>query len=224
MIPYTIRKSELSLEGYFSRPAFHLFRPNAALHETVAKHLSDHLVLRGGDITIDANTSPLSNANVTYDLRPFNGAARISIDRVQLAFYSPHTLDTNIIESISAALFNAVNGELPQSTYERIILQMAFHAELEGTSPAVHTAKYVSTISDDLSAPIGHSVTHYFGQTGSRLHSSVTLDMSGEYTDCIFVRLSVAYDGSMISVSDLRQPILQHLTQLLSLVGLNLVQ
>ncbi|MDD9993410.1 MAG: hypothetical protein OXP75_16565 [Rhodospirillales bacterium] len=86
-IPYTIRKSELSLEGYFSRPAFDLLKPKTALHDSLSTHLADFTVLRGSDIRIDPNTNPLSNVTATYDLRPFNAAARISVDRVQLAFY-----------------------------------------------------------------------------------------------------------------------------------------
>ncbi|MDD9992728.1 MAG: hypothetical protein OXP75_13090, partial [Rhodospirillales bacterium] len=142
----------------------------------------------------------------------------------QLPFYSPHTLDNEIIVGLCKATFNAVESDLSESSYESYILQTAFHAEIEGASPIQYTSKYASPLCDDVPSTIGSSVTYYFGQEESRTHSSVTLDMSGEYSECVFVRLALGYDGSEISHDELSQPVLDHIGQLLSYVGLNLDQ
>ena len=41
MIKYEVKKSDLSVEGYFASPAFNLFRGNSDVLEVVAAGLSD---------------------------------------------------------------------------------------------------------------------------------------------------------------------------------------
>ena len=78
MTGFEIKKSDLSVEGYFHRPAFALLNPKTNLHSTVGAFLSDFYLIGGDDIRINQDVNPLSTANVTYDLRPFNGLARVS--------------------------------------------------------------------------------------------------------------------------------------------------
>ena len=105
MTGYTVKKSDLSVEGYFRQPAFALLSAKSNLHSTVTTFLSEFCLIQGGDIRINQDTNPLANADVTYDLRPFNGFARVSIDRSQLVLFSPHTLSSQTIAGLSLALF-----------------------------------------------------------------------------------------------------------------------
>ena len=220
VVDYNIRKSELSLEAFFSRPAFDLLKPKTQLHEAIATHLSDFLPLRGSDIRIDTNTNPLSSATVTYELRPFNGVARISVDRAQLAFFSPHTLETAQMVGLSLVLLRALDSEISNNKYDTFVIQAIFHAELSGTSPVEHTSHYISSTPESYDCPIGGSVTYYFGQHGARTHSSVTLDMSGDFSECIFVRISIGFDGEKIPADELSASTLGHISELLTLIGL----
>ena len=52
------------------------------------------------------------------------------------------------------------------------------------------------------------------------LHSSITLDMSGEFSDCVFVRVAMGFDASMVSVAGLKDAVVAHSNSLLALVGL----
>ena len=221
MIDYTVKKSELSVEGYFRHPAFALLSPKSDLHKTVTTFLSDFYAIQSRDIRITQDTDPLSNAEVTYELRPFNGFARVSIERAQLVLFSPHTVNSENIANLSLALLNGVDKEVNDSPYASFLIQIGFHAELHDIAPSVYTKKYVSSTSKDLDSIVGNSITYYLGQEESRIHSSVTLDMSGEFSECVFVRMALRYDGEKIVISDLPDAVLKHYNQLLSLIGLD---
>ena len=220
MTSYTVKKSDLSVEGYFWRPAFALLGPNSNLHSAVTTSLSDFYPIQGSDIRINQDTNPLANAEVTYDLRPFNGFARVTIDRTQLVLFSPHTLTTELITGLSLALLNAVHKEIDQDMYASFLIQISLHAELQDIEPAAYTSKFVSSALEGVGSIIGNSATYYLGQEGSRAHSSVTLDMSGEFSECVFVRIALRYDGKQIAASELPEAAIEHYNQLLALVGL----
>ena len=220
MTEFTIKKSDLSVEGYFTRPAFNLLRPDTDLHGTITTMLSDFCPIRGGDIRIDQDTSPIGNAHVIYELRPFNGVGRISLDRAQLACFSPHLIDSPTITALTVAFLNAVHEAVTENSYETFLVQFTFHAELKGSGPAAHISQFVTPVPEGPKPAIGNSVTYYFGQDEPRTHSSVTVDMSGEFSECVFVRAAVGYAGDKITTSALPEPLLQHCDELLSLVGL----
>lgn len=127
------------------------------------------------DIRINQDVYPLANANVTYYLTPFDGIARVFIDRAQFFLFSPHTLTTDQISALSSAFFNGVQHELGDTSFSSFIIQSGFHAELEGISSAKFIATHVSSEKKAIDSIIGHSVTYYLGQEGQRSHSSVTL-------------------------------------------------
>ena len=152
MTGFAIKKSDLSIVGYFHRPAFALLRPKANLHSTVVAYLSDFCSIGGDDIRISQDTDPLSNANVTYDLRTLNGFARVSIDRSQLVFFRPHELNRETITGVSLALLNGVQTEVDGNSYASYLVQMGIHAELQGVEPAEFTGKFV------VSADVGSGI------------------------------------------------------------------
>ena len=217
---YTVKKSELSVDGHFQRPAFALLRPTSNLHSAVTSALSDFCLIQGSDIRITQDTTPLANAEAIYNLRPFNGFAKVNIDGAQLVLLSPHTLSDTLIINLSLALLNAVHKEVDQTSYATFLIQIGFHAELPNINPAAYTGHFVSSEIHYVGSIIGNSATYYLGQEGTRLHSSVTLDMSGEFSECVFVRIAIRYDGSRIAASELPNAVQEHYNELLSLVGL----
>ncbi len=220
MTKYAVKKSDLSVEGFFAKPAFNLLHTDSDLLNVVTSCLSAFCPLRGTDIRIDKDSNPLGNANVIFELHPFNGVARISIDRARIALSSPHSLDTDIISRLSSSFFCAVNETLSDNSYGHYLIQYSFHAALENITPVAHTRRFISAPSEDSDSIIGNSVTYYFGQYGPRLHSSITLDMSGEFSECVFVRIAIGFDASKISASELKEPVVEHGNSLLTLIGL----
>ncbi len=221
---FTTMKSDFSVEGLYSRPAFVLFRPEANLHESIAVSLSDFYLIQGNDISINQDAYPLSNANVTYHLTPFNGLARVFIDRAQLFLFSPHTLPTDQIIALSSAFLNGVHQEMGDISFSSFIIQSGFHAELDGISPAEFIATHVSSERKAIDSIIGHSVTHYLGQEGQRSHSSVTLDISNESSEYVHVSVVLRYDGDKIEIGGLPELATRHYFQLLSLMDLESMQ
>lgn len=220
MTKYSIRKSDLSVEGFFSEPTLNLLRANSDLLGVVTPCLSQFCPIRGADIRIDQDSNPLGNANVAFELHPFNGVARVSIDRAQIAFFSPHSLEIDLISRLSSAYFDSVGEVVSPNSYGHYLVQFSFHAELENVSATDHTRQFVSAPSVDSDSAIGNSVTYYFGKHNLRLHSSVTLDMSGEFSDCVFVRIAIGIDANEISDVGLKTTVIDHGNSLLTLVGL----
>ncbi len=220
MAKYEVKKSDLSVEGFFSAPAFDLLRTNSDVLNVITSCLSPFLPIQGTDIRIDQQTNPVGNTNVIFELRPFNGIARISIDRAQIALFSPHSLDLDIISRLSSSLFDAINEMLTPASYGHYLVQFSFHAALENISPANYTRRFISAPSEDSDKLIGNSATYYFGQHDSRLHSSITLDMSGEFSDCVFIRIAMGFDASRISATGLRAAAVDHIESLLALIDL----
>ncbi len=220
MTKYAVKKSDLSVEGFFAAPAFNLLRANSDVLNVVSSCLSAFCPIRGEDIRVDQETNPIGDANVIFELKPVNGVARISIDRAQIALFSPHSLDTELISRLSSSFFGAVNEILPPSSYGHYVVLFSFHAALEDISPADHTRRFISTTSENPESEIGNSVTYYFGQHDLRLHSSITLDMSGEFSDCVFVRIAMGFDASRISAERLKDAVIEHSNSLLALVDL----
>ena len=220
MTKYAVKKSDLSVEGFFAAPAFNLLRANSDVLNVVTLRLSDLCSIRGADVRIDQETNPIGNSNVVFELHPFNGFARISIDRAQIALFSPHSLDTDIISHLSSSFFDAVNEMLPPNSYGHYLVQFSFHATVDDISPADHTRRFISTSSEISDSAIGNSATYYFGQHDLRLHSSITLDMSGEFSDCVLVRIAIGFDANRISASGLKDAVVEHSNSLLALVDL----
>ena len=220
MTKYAVKKSDLSVEVFFAAPAFNLLRTNSDVLKVLTSCLSDFCPIRGADIRIDQETNPIGNANVVFELQPFNGVARISMDRAQIALFSPHSLDTDIISRLSYSFFDAVNEMLPPNSYGHYLVQFSFHAALENISPADHTRRFISTPSENSDSVIGNSITYYFGQHDLRLHSSITLDMSGEFPDSVFVRIAMGFDANRIFAVGLKDAVVEHSSSLLALVDL----
>ena len=220
MTGFSIKKSDLSVEGYFRRPGFSLLSPKSDLHSTISTFLSDFCLIQGDDIRINQDVNPLSNASVTYDLDRFNGFARVSIERSQLVLLSPHTLVHDTIVGLSLALLRGVQSEIDENSYANYFVQMSLHAEVKDVDPAVYTGRYVMPQPEELGPIIGNSITYYLGQEGSRTHSSVVLDMSGEFSECIFLKLALRYDASEIALDELPVATIEHCNRLLALVGL----
>lgn len=217
---FTISKSEYSAEGNYDRPAFALFRPESNLHESITASLSDFYLIQGNDIRFNQDVNPLANANVIYDLIPFNGFARISIDRAQIALLSPHVQTTDQIIALSLAFFNGVKQVTGDISFNNFIIQSGFHAELESISPTEFIATHISPKRKAIDSIIGHSVTYYLGQEGQRSSSSVTLDISDEIPEHVFVRILLRYDGDQIQIDDLPDSATRHYAELLSLIDL----
>ena len=220
MARYTTKKSDLSVEAYFSESAFELLNPENNLHKTVVNHLRDFCPIRGDDIRLSHDANPLSYANVTYALGAFDGIGRVSIDKAQVAFFSPHLVETERIIGLSLAFLNAVSELITDSTYANFVIQGTFHCILEGIDPIAHTCQYASPIREDFHPAIGNSVTYYFGQEGARLYSSVGIDMSNQFSDCVFARTTIGYDGAKIVLKELPEATIHHYNKLLTIVGL----
>ena len=220
MTGFSIKKSDLSVEGYFHRPGFSLLTPKTDLHTTISASLSDFCLIQGDDIRINQDVNPLSNANVTYDLDRFNGFARVSIERSQLVLLSPHTLERDTIIGLSLALLRGVQSEIGENSYANYVIDMRLHAEVQGVDPAVYTGRYVMSQPAEFGPVIGNSITYYLGQEGPRAHSSIGLDMSGEFSECVFLRLVLRYDASAIALDELPATTIEHYNNLLALVGL----
>ena len=224
MTEYTIKKSSFSVEGFFRHPAFGLFRPTSNLYESVVTSVSDFYRIQGGDIRIDSDTNPLTNANVSFDIRSFEGVARVFVDRAQLFLFSPHEFTTEDIAALALAFFGGVQNEIGGNSYRDYLIQSVFHAELADISPAEYTASHLSSTAKSINSIIGGSVTYYLEQEGARSHSSVSIDMSNEISECVFVRAVLRYSGNEISLSDLPNVAVQHYNQLLSLIGMESTQ
>ena len=220
MTAFSIKKSDLSVEGYFHRPGFNLLSPESDLHTTIVTFLSDFCHIRGDDIRINQDANPLSNASVTYDLHRFNGFARVSIDRSQLVLLSPHAMVRDTIKDLSLALLRGVQSEIGENSYANYLIQLSLHAEVQDSNPAVYTGRYVVSQPEELGPIIGNAITYYLGQEGARMHSSIVLDMSGEFSECVFLRLALRYDASEIELDELPVATIEHCNRLLALVGL----
>ena len=224
MTEYTIKKSSFSVEGFFRHPAFGLFRPTSNLYEAVVTSVSDFYRIQGGDIRIDSDTNPLTNANVSFDIRSFNGIVRVFIDRAQIFLSSPHELTNEDISELALAFFGGVQNELSGNSYGDYFIHSVFHAELADISPAEFTASHLSSTAKSIDSIVGSSVTYYLGQEGARSQSSVSLDMSSEFSECVFVRTVLSYNGDEIVFSDLPNAAIQHYNQLLSMIGMESTQ
>ena len=222
--PYTIKKSSISVEGLYSRPAFVLFRPESNLHETISVSLSEFYLIQSDDIRINQDVNPLANANVTYHLTPLDGLARVFVDRAQLFLFSPQILTTDQITDLSSAFFNGVHQEIGEISFGSFIINSAFHAKIEGVSPEEFIAAHVSSEKKVFDSIIGHSVTYYLGQEEQRSYSSVTLDISNESSEYVFVRVELRYDGDKVQLSDLPDLAIRHYSQLLSFIDLEFTQ
>lgn len=224
MTEYTTKKSRFSVEGFFRHLAFELFRPTSNLCESVITSLSDFYRIQGRDIRIDNDANPLTNANVTFDIRSFHGVARVFIDRARLILFDPHEFTTNDISALSLAFFDGVQNEIGSHSYGDFLIQSFFHAELEGISPAQYTATHLSSTAKSIDSIIGSSVTYYLEKEGARSHSSVSLDMSDEFSECVFVHVVLRYDSNEILSSDIPSLATHHYNQLLSLIGMESTQ
>ena len=222
MHEHIVKKNDLFVQAEFSKPAFSLLRPDPALHQTVANALSPFCSIRGDGIRIESDTLPLGNANVLYDLDSLEGFARVWLDKAQAVFFNPPLVDampkTRLI--VMQTFLQALHDFLIDNSFNTFQAQITRHLQLQNSSPAEHIQRYVRPLSEVSDIVIGNAVSYHFGSEGSRVHSSLVLDMSSEFSDCIFIRITVTYDALQLSVHELSEHIIQHCHHLLFVAGL----
>jgi len=109
---YSIKKSDISVEGFFAEPAFNLLHANSEVLSVVVSCLSDYCPIRGTDIRIEQDSSTVGNTNVVFKLHPLNGIGRISVDKAQIVLFSPHTQEVDFISRLSSSYFDAISEVL----------------------------------------------------------------------------------------------------------------
>ncbi len=227
MVDRLIRKCDFGIEAEFAKSAFNLQRADSDLHTTVVSAFAPFCRIRADDIRIETDTLPLSNANVVYDLAGLGGFARLNLDKAFIVFFNPHVGDATSITSLSetcleavGAFLSAVESVIPDCAYGSFQVQFMCHYELIDSSPADHIRQYVSPLQDDTNRVIGSAVTYHLGPKGPQTDASIVLDLSGEYSDCVFARISITFDASGISLEEMLGSVFQHCRRLLALVGL----
>ncbi len=227
MVDRLIRKCDFGVEAGFTKPAFNLQHADSNLHAKVASAFSPFCRIRAADIRIETDTLPLSNANVVYDLTGLGGFARLNLDKAFIVFFNPHVADATSIISLSEtclkaveAFLSAVESTIFDCSYASFQVDFVCHYQLIDASPADHIRQYVSPLVDDTNWIIGNAVTYYLGPKGPQTHSSIALDLSSEFSDCVFVRISITFDASRISLEEMMRSVVQHFRRLLALVGL----
>ncbi|MCY4258834.1 MAG: hypothetical protein OXC91_01040, partial [Rhodobacteraceae bacterium] len=164
MRKFSVRKSDFSIEGFFAEPAFDLLSANSDVLSAVSPSLADFCPIRGADIRIDQDASPLGNANVVFELRALNGFARISIDRAQIVLFSPHRLNQDLISRLAASFLEAVKDAASAKSYGHYIADLTLHAALDDITPEDHTREFVLPSGNNLESAVGNSVNYYFGK------------------------------------------------------------
>ena len=217
-LDYSTKRSHRS--RFFSESAFNFFRPDSHLHDTVVKSLSGFCSIRGNDIRVETDSNPISNMSINYDLRPFNGFAKVNLDGSHVYLVNPHTVPTSQVVGLSEAFFLAIRELLITNQFDNFQVHHSFHAQLEGMAPADHVRNFVVPLTDNFAAAVGNAVTYYLGQDGPRTQSSIMLDMSDEISECLHSRMSATYDGARISVENLAEAATDHFRRLLSSVNL----
>ncbi len=222
MVKATVRKSDVFVEASFAKPAFSLLRADSSLNPTVVTALSKYCSIRGNDIRVETDTNPIGNAGVVYDLRPLNGFSRVSLDRATILFVDPHTQETQLLTDLSQAFLHAVQECVDDSLYEAFQVTYSLHAQLDTLSPANYVQNFVASLPDDGGPVIGNAVTYIFGQQGPCTNSAIAVEMSAEFSQCVFVRLSATYDAAQHTNSVLTEQVRQRFQRLLYLVGLEI--
>jgi len=223
MTSYEVKESTLEVQATYSGLAFDLLKPaGGELHDNVAARLSEFYVLTANDIRINRDVVPLANANVTYSLTALDGIARVSIDKLQIAFFSAHAITEEQASGASLAIINAVQDSLPSVRIGSYIVTVATRGAIEDVEPVDFLRQFVATRPENLGDIVGNSIGFNLGPEGPISYSDLRIEMSGRYSDSVFINVAIAFDGEMIQASELAEFARGHYYRLLQGIGLEL--
>ena len=224
MIGYETKKSNLSIKGFFTEPAFRLFHSNNDSIEVVTRCLSRYCKVQGKNIRINQNGDSLGHSNITFDLYHFNAIAKIFLDKYQIDFFDTHIpslLSFEDISNLSTSFFSTLTHEEHCTATTSYTIQLIFHAKLDNLTAIEHNSKFVNPpLETSFNNSSGTAVCYYFGQHDVLLNSSVTLDISVEFIDCIFVNIFMAFDANKVTLKDLPNLGHEHTDRLHRAIGL----
>jgi len=222
-IKFDVQHGELNFEAGFNQVDFKLFSDTHGLLDQLYNRLQPHGV-RLSDLRIERGAGTAADWHVLCYLFNFWMTIRIRLDRIEV-FCSelPQEYVTKFGSAIVDTL-NAVVAHRPESRFRAYGFAIGLHGVLEGQSLKHYLSKFTKGIPEKLGPSIGSGTVMYFGPEGERLLSSVTLDMSSQFSDALYARVNVVWDATKIDALTVPKLSEAFVRQSLSHVGLELVR
>jgi len=191
------------VEAGYHRPQFDLLRNESRLLPRLAERLSVH-GLKLSDIKVERGNGSVGDLHLLCYLLDYVLTVRIRVERVEI-YCSPLT-EGNKKQVIAAALETlSCVRESTEGGYRAYAVALNIHGVLESQSARAFLARLVSSPPSEAGPLIGNGVAYYFGPSGDRVASSLTLDASAVVTDGLYIKPQATWDASRLASEQLAE-------------------
>lgn len=110
----------------------------------------------------------------------------------------------------------------PDAAFAAYQANFRMHGVPNTSNPAAFLRQFTNFEPSDMGPVSGSGATFHFGPTDSRTSCTVSVDMSSQFTDSIFLATHVVFDADRLQREDLIPEAGRHLNAALSAFGLTL--
>lgn len=216
--PFKIAQGDVMLQSEYAEPVFD-FLQSPAIVSNLTQSLSKHGV-RLNDMRYETAGS-LADICILVYLYNFSTILRVRLDRVELQAANLQGLEISRFASVVQDVIEALHRSRDSLTFKTHIVTVNLHGAFAGESPTKFLSRYVTHSPEGLGPVAGNGVVFYFGVEGPQLASSLTLDLSVQVTDGLYLRVHTTWDGKL-SAAELATMVRTYLDSVLKSLELGL--
>ena len=216
------KRGEVLLTASFQSPAFTLLNPPASeFHEKVYSNLAKY-GLTLSDIRIESTLNPLSEASVKYDLHRQNSLVKLSLDRLEIYFFSLNSIDEQTMVEIVNGALNAVTASHPEIRFADFTANVGVHGVFEGGKLEEYLSEHIKQSPEGFGPVSGRGIVYYLGPTGNTKSASFTIDVSLVISGGVYFRTVFTLDGTKVGVTDLTNIAIKKFYEMYKIMNIDL--
>lgn len=203
MTSLRVQEGEILIQGHFASPIFGILDPPASrVHSAFFVSLAP-FGINVNDVKLGHGVPNLSEVSVTYPLLNFSSMVKLSLDKMEVAFFNTSRLQREEMSAIFTKSFSSLMDIVPDTKIREFAVNISLHTLLDGKQPEEFWRGYLPTVPRGIGPPSGQGVVFYYGGHDKTTASSVVFDMSARVSDGIFFRTSINFDGAKVSIREL---------------------
>lgn len=216
-----VARADLIVESAYAQPEFGLFRDTAALFRRLYEQLQPH-ALQLQNMKLERGSGNLADFHVACHMYNFRAGVTVHAEKAGISWVNLLDNEIEVFNSLFLCALAAIKEHQPTVVFRSHTMTLGLHGALEGKSVNDYLSTFVRNVPEGLGPHTGNGGVMYFGPSGDRLLSTITVDLSAVVPSGLFVRPHIVWDGSKIEVAALPASAMAFLRQALGAFGLEI--
>ena len=209
----------MSVQAQLTEPAFDLLAAPYLLYSSLLEGLSP-LGLQLSDIRVETGDGTITGVNVNFWMLDYGVLTRIRVDSIESHCPRLDKVPEDRVAQIFAAAVEAVTRASSRVAVANYGTTIAVHGQPQGLDVGEYLRRYCAEIPQGLGNPVGTGTLFYFGPERNHISTALTLDLSAQVKDGLFMRWYTVWETSSVELANFHRMIRERYIQVLATLGL----